>query len=59
MPRNVANNPIKRREHIQKYCGLPDGQVTLFGSQKEDIIKKENEMLREKENDDTDAEERT
>ena len=48
MPRNIAKNSGKRREYIRNLCGLPDGQITLEETPKDEIIRKENEQLKKR-----------
>jgi hypothetical protein len=48
MPQKIAHDPKKRREYLYNLCGLPDDQITLEESSRDEIIRKENEQLKRK-----------
>jgi hypothetical protein len=48
MPQHIAKDPRKRREYLYNLCGLPDDQVSLDETPRDEIVRKENEQLKRK-----------
>ena len=48
IPGNIARDPKKRREYLNKLCGLPDDQISLEETARDEIVRKENEQLKGK-----------
>jgi hypothetical protein len=46
IPSRAAKDSKKRRDYIYNLCGLPDDQVSLEETPRDEIVRKENERLK-------------